>query len=212
MFLKEQGLKDFEFRTLKLLDFVNRWEDGPRIVDNVKPIVVNFSCLDDLIMVWNCLKDGCKNSRVKVTKDSRSVKEKESFVKTFLTNRKATKIKKKSDYHAHCGGHTDHSNNCGHDQNENYPVDDEFHHGDRALLVHGVESDWVEEEMMEDDVDFIRDVLETKVYKVFNSVGIKKKVKFENAFRWKEGPQHKNVHPVVIVFKKRYPGNFTFQF
>ena len=93
MFLKEQGLKDFEFRTLKLLNFVNRWEDGPRIVDNVKPIVVNFSCLDDLIMVWNCLKDGCKNSRVKVTKDSRSVKEKESFVKTFLANRKVKQKK-----------------------------------------------------------------------------------------------------------------------
>ena len=61
------------------------------------------------------------------------------------------------------------------------------------------------EKMMEDDVDFIRDVLETKVYKVFNSVGIKKKVKFENAFRWIEGPQHKNVYPVVIVFKKRFP-------
>ena len=204
MFLKGQGLKEFEFRTLKFLDFVTRWTEGPRIVDNVSPVVVNFSCLDDQVLVWNCLKDGCKTSRVKVTKDSRSVKEKESFSKTFLSKRKVTKVKKKSDFHANCGGP---SSDCGHDENENFPEDDSFSEGDRALLVHGVESDWVEEEMMEDDLDFIRDVLETKVYKILKSVGIQKKVKFENAFRWKEGPQHKEVCPVVIVFKKRCDGS-----
>ena len=201
MFLKGQGLKEFEFRALKFLDFVTRWNDGPRIVDNVSPVVVNFSCLDDQVLVWNCLKDGCKASKIKVTKDSRSVKEKETFAKKFLSNRKVTKAKKKSDFHANCGGP---SNDCGHDENENFPEDDAFNEGDRALLVHGVESDWVEEEMMEDDVDFIRDVLETKVYKILKTVGIQKKVKFENAFRWKEGPQHKDVYPVVIVFKKRW--------
>ena len=84
MFLKGQGLKEFEFRTLKFLDFVTRWTEGPRIVDNVSPVVVNFSCLDDQVLVWNCLKDGCKASRVKVTKDSRSVKEKESFLKNLI--------------------------------------------------------------------------------------------------------------------------------
>ena len=34
---------------------------------------------------------------------------------------------------------------------------------------------------MEDDVDFIRDVLETKVYKLFQNVGIQKKVAFMNS-------------------------------
>ena len=44
------------------------------------------------------------------------------------------------------------------------------------MLLHGVETDWVEEEMMEDDIDFIRDVLEQKVIKVLQKAGIKKKV------------------------------------
>ena len=44
------------------------------------------------------------------------------------------------------------------------------------MLLHGVETDWVEEEMMEDDVDFIRDVLEQKVIKVLQKAGINKKV------------------------------------
>ena len=39
-----------------------------------------------------------------------------------------------------------------------------------------METDWVEEEMMEDDIDFIRDVLEQKVIKVLQKAGIKKKV------------------------------------
>ena len=42
--------------------------------------------------------------------------------------------------------------------------------------MHGLESDWVEEEMMNDDVDFIRDVMEQKVIKAFAKAGIKKKV------------------------------------
>ena len=49
------------------------------------------------------------------------------------------------------------------------------------MLLHGVETDWVEEEMMEDDVDFIRDVLEQKVIKVLQKAGINKKV-FEKSF------------------------------
>ena len=43
-------------------------------------------------------------------------------------------------------------------------------------MIHGLESDWVEEEMMAEDVEFIRDVLEQKVQKVFTKAGIKKKV------------------------------------
>ena len=44
------------------------------------------------------------------------------------------------------------------------------------MLVHGLESDWVEEEMMNDDVDFIKDVLEQKVHKAFSKAGLNKKV------------------------------------
>ena len=62
----------------------------------------------------------------------------------------------------------------GHDDRS---FDDEFSKGDTGLIVHGIMSDWVEEEMMEDDIDFITDVLETKVYKLLKNVGIKKKVK-----------------------------------
>ena len=45
---------------------------------------------------------------------------------------------KKIDYHAHCvpDSHCDENHNV---INE----DDEFSKGDRALLIHGVESDWV---------------------------------------------------------------------
>ena len=43
--------------------------------------------------------------------------------------------------------------------------DDEFKKGDRALLVHGVESDWLEEEMMEDDEEFIRNEIDHKFIK-----------------------------------------------
>lgn len=82
--------------------------------------------------------------------------------------------------------------------------------------MHGVESDWVEEEMMEDDVDFIRDVLEQKVIKALNKAGIIKKVErikkhfefsfcvqilFLDTFRWEGGPLHRSMKPVVIVFK-----------
>ena len=29
-------------------------------------------------------------------------------------------------------------------------------------------------------------------------------LQFEDAFRWKEGPLHKSVHPVIVVFQKRF--------
>ena len=150
-------------------------------------------------MVWNSLKEGCKSRRLTVTKDSRSAKEKENDVNII---RKNSKTVKKIDRHANCvpGG-----GGCGehHDENDNVPQDDDWAKGDKALLFHGVESDWVEEEMMEDDVEFIRDVLETKVYKLLKSVGIQKKVAIEDAFRWKEGPQYQSVPAVVVIFKKR---------
>ena len=56
---------------------------------------------------------------------------------------------------------------------------------ERALLVHGLESDWVEEEMLTEDVEFIRDVLGQKVEKAFVKAGIKKKVGMKtNMFRF----------------------------
>ena len=162
-------------------------------MDNITPVIVSFACLDDQVMVWNLLKEGCKTRDVTVTKDSRSRKEKEACL---TIHRKVVKNVKKIDYHAHCvpDSHCDENHNV---INE----DDEFSKGDRALLIHGVESDWVgiliktiiiyndnkvEEEMMEDDVDFIRDVLETKVYKLFQNVGIQKKVAFINSSIVKE--------------------------
>ena len=50
---------------------------------------------------------------------------------------------------------------------------------ERTLLVHGLESDWVEEEMLTEDVEFIRDVLVQKVEKAFVKAGIRKKVGME---------------------------------
>ena len=47
---------------------------------------------------------------------------------------------------------------------------------ERTLLIHGLESDWVEEEMLTEDVEFIRDVLGQKVEKAFVKAGIRKKV------------------------------------
>merc|ERR1712038_1089084 len=112
LFLRDEGLKEFEFRNLKHLDFVGRWDEGPRIVDkNVTPVVINFSCLDDQALVWNALNGGCKTNCIKVTKDSRTLKEKENFFKTFISQRKVNKPEKKSNYHANCGGpdgHHDH--------------------------------------------------------------------------------------------------------
>ena len=108
-----------------------------------------------------------------VTKDSRSNKEKAAMI----TTKRKRKKRKKSDFHANCC-HSDNSNAsdevCSNNDDDD---EDDFDSGDRALLVHGVESDWVEEEMMEDDIDFIKDVLEQKVIKVLQKAGLKKKVK-----------------------------------
>ena len=86
---------------------------------NVTPVVINFSCLDDQALVWNALNGGCKTNCIKVTKDSRTLKEKENFFKTFISQRKVNKPEKKSNYHANCGGpdgHHDHDHDHG---NEN---------------------------------------------------------------------------------------------
>ena len=43
-----------------------------------------------------------------------------------------------------------------------------------TLLLHGLESDWIEEEMSDDD-DFRKDVIEQKVKKLLEESGINKK-------------------------------------
>ena len=95
----------------------------------------------------------------------------------MITTKRKRKKRKKSDFHANCC-HSDNSNAsdevCSNNDDDD---EDDFDSGDIALLVHGVESDWVEEEMMEDDIDFIKDVLEQKVIKVLQKAGLKKKVK-----------------------------------
>ena len=57
----------------------------------------------------------------------------------------------------------------------------------RTLLIHGLETDWIEEEMADDD-DFRKDVLEQKVRKVVEEIGLTRRVGYKNLFRWKDGP------------------------
>ena len=44
-----------------------------------------------------------------------------------------------------------------------------------SLMMHGVETDWIEEEMSDDD-DFRKDVLEQKIKKVLDEIGFSKKI------------------------------------
>ena len=44
-----------------------------------------------------------------------------------------------------------------------------------SLMMHGVETDWIEEEMSDDD-DFRKDVLEQKIKKVLEEIGFSKKI------------------------------------
>lgn len=175
-----------------------RWNEGPKIVDDVIPVVVSFDCVDDQVIVWNLLQHGCKTANVKVTKDSRTLKETESLI----INRKEHKINKKIDYHVNCLPENHQEGGCLQDHDDR-SFDDDFSKGDTALIIHGITSDWVEEEMMEDDIDFITDVLQTKVYKLFKNIGIKKKVGIADIFRWEDGPLVKGAHPIVIVLKQR---------
>ena len=93
----------------------------------------------------------------------------------------------------------------------------------KTILIHGMEADWIEEEISDGDGEFLKDVLEQKVFTAFTSAGILKKV--DSVFggsptdffhllylphpqvslpyltRWKEGPTHRNNRPVVVQFK-----------
>ena len=138
-------------------------------MDDCVPVIVNFSCLDDQVMVWNGLKSGSRRSNVKITRDSRSNREKVHYINT----RKVVKRRKKTSFHHNCVPEAHVNSLCDHDITED---NDHNQEEERSLLLHGVPSDWVEEEMMEDDVDFIRDVLEQKIIKCLENVGIKKRV------------------------------------
>jgi len=71
-----------------------------------------------------------------------------------------------------------------------------------SLMIHGVETDWIEEEMADDD-DFRKDVLEQKVKKALEEIGFSKKIVYKNLFRWTDGPVHAGVPPVVVIFKDK---------
>ena len=55
--------------------------------------------------------------------------------------------------------------------------------------------------MADDDVDFIKDVLEQKIKAAFAKAGLVKKVNFLEVFRWGQGPLHRSTPPVVMTFK-----------
>ena len=148
--------------------------------------------------MWKCLKDGCRNANVVVTQDSKSRREKAGIVEK-------KRKRKMSDFHCNCH-HSKDSNflnsdcsktdddlvNDKNDKNRFELILHLFHYSvyypgsnERTLLVHGLESDWVEEEMLTEDVEFIRDVLGQKVEKAFVKAGIKKKVGIKtNVFRF----------------------------
>ena len=47
-----------------------------------------------------------------------------------------------------------------------------------SLMMHGVETDWIEEEMSDDD-DFRKDVIEQKVKKKLEEIGFSKKIVYK---------------------------------
>ena len=69
------------------------------------------------------------------------------------------------------------------------------------MLVHGIESDWIEDEMADDDEDFTNIVLEQKVKTAFSKASWAKKLNFVTVERWGEGPLHRSQPPVVVTFK-----------
>lgn len=60
---------------------------------------------------------------------------------------------------------------------------------------------------MADDDDFRKDVLEQKVRKVVEEIGLTRRVAYKNLFRWKDGPIHNNVLPVLIEFRDKKDRN-----
>jgi len=51
------------------------------------------------------------------------------------------------------------------------------------------------------------DVLEQKVKKVLEEIGLTKKIGYKNLFRWADGPIHNTVPPVVVEFKDKKDRN-----
>ena len=72
--------------------------------------------------------------------------------------------------------------------------------------MHGIESDWIEDEMADDDEDFTNIVLEQKVKAAFAKAGWAKKLNFLEVFRWNDGPLHRSQPPVVVTFKSWLEG------
>ena len=46
----------------------------------------------------------------------------------------------------------------------------------KTFLVHGLPTDWIEEEIGEEDADFLKDVLEQKLLEALSASGLSRKV------------------------------------
>ena len=54
----------------------------------------------------------------------------------------------------------------------------------KTVLVHGLEADWIEKEIMDGDQEFLKDVLEQKIVAIFKQAGINQKVKHDLISIW----------------------------
>jgi len=102
--------------------------------------------------------------------------------------------------------------------------------GPYNLVFHGIEADWMEEEMA-DDPDFKRDVLEQRIRKIIKEevsedksiatqmsweypfqAGMIREVPLLDVYRYEEGPKVKDSPPVVVSFKYRCDGSIRSNF
>ncbi|TRY67395.1 hypothetical protein TCAL_02283 [Tigriopus californicus] len=75
--------------------------------------------------------------------------------------------------------------------------------GPFTIVFHGMEPDWIEEEM-DDDPDFQRDVLELRIKKLFkDELGMIREIPLVDVFRYTEGPRINNAAPIIVSFKNR---------
>ena len=67
----------------------------------------------------------------------------------------------------------------------------------KTILIHGMEADWIEEEISDGDGEFLKDVLEQKVLTAFTSAGIQKKVE---RFFWGHQQIFKSATSVILRY------------
>ena len=137
-------------------------------------------------MVWRCLKNGCRGASVVVTQDSRTREEKDGIIKTKRRRRK-------SNFHAKCHDSDPTHEECNtrdedfvdtkeeddivkyHTNTMSYFFSNLFR-SSSTILIHGMDSDWIEEEINDGDGEFLKDILEQKALTAFSSAGIQRKV------------------------------------